>query len=56
MLKWIRDVRLDFKTGVVVIILALVFWGIVTLGACPRLRARGVQGVRAGDAGPGALA
>jgi hypothetical protein len=30
MLKWIRDARLDFKTGVVVLVLALVLWGIVT--------------------------
>ena len=30
MLKWIREVRLDFKTGLVVIILALIFWGIVS--------------------------
>jgi hypothetical protein len=30
MLKWIRSVRLDFKTGLVVIILTLILWGIVS--------------------------
>lgn len=30
MLKWIRNARLDFKTGLVVIVLALVLWGIVS--------------------------
>jgi len=30
MLKWIRGARLDFKTGVVIIVLALILWGVVT--------------------------
>lgn len=29
MLKWIRDARIDFKTGIVVIVLALAVWAVV---------------------------
>jgi hypothetical protein len=30
MLKWIRGARLDFKTGLVILVLALILWGVVT--------------------------
>jgi hypothetical protein len=29
MLRWIRKARLDFRTGIIVIILALIVWGVV---------------------------
>lgn len=30
MLKWIREARLDFRTGIVLLVLALLMWGVVT--------------------------
>ncbi len=30
MLRWIREARLDFRTGMIVIVLALILWGLVS--------------------------
>jgi len=30
MLRRIREARLDFRTGIIVIVLALIMWGVVT--------------------------
>lgn len=29
MLKWIRDARIDFKTGVILIVITLIIWAAV---------------------------
>lgn len=30
MLKWLREARLDFRTGIFLLVLALIMWGVVT--------------------------